>query len=288
MTAQILDIPAADYHADPCPEPSLSASCIKTLTTHSPAHARENHPRLNPLLVRDEDPKYDQGRAAHSLFLEGDGNVEVFIYDDWRSKAAKEARAEARAHGKTPMLGKHWDDVQAMVLALQAKLEASTLRPPLFMDGTPERTLVWQEGDVWCRARLDWLRDDYAAIDDYKTTSASANPDAWTARTMWGIGADVQAAFYLRGLAAVSSSVSPQFRFVVQETFPPYESSVVSLSPSALALADAKVDAAIRTWRHCLTTDKWPGYQTQIAYAEPTAWMEAEWLVREGREEEAA
>ena len=37
-----------EYHRDPAPEPSASASILRTLWRQSPEHAREKHPRLNP------------------------------------------------------------------------------------------------------------------------------------------------------------------------------------------------------------------------------------------------
>jgi hypothetical protein len=288
MSGQILTLAADAYHADAVGDgPTLSKSVMHELLTKSPKHAWTCHPKLNPAYKSDDDPKYDLGRAAHSLFLEGDGNVEVFIYDDWRSKAAKESRAEARLHGKTPMLGKHWDDVQAMVLALEDGLNASTVDPPLFAEGKPEPTLLWDEDGVPCRARLDWLRDDMTAIDDYKTTSASAKAKVWSERTMYGIGGDLQAAFYLRGLKAVTGA-DATFRFVVQETYPPFAMSVVTVGADVLALANAKVDRALGIWRRCLETGEWPSYPADAYRAELPAWIEARFLESEAAEEIAA
>ena len=42
------DMTTDEYHADPCPEPSLSASIAETIWRESPNHARNEHPRLNP------------------------------------------------------------------------------------------------------------------------------------------------------------------------------------------------------------------------------------------------
>ena len=107
----------------------------------------------------------------------------------------------------------------------------------MFTNGLPEQTLVWIEqlpddpsADVWCRARLDWLRP--GAIDDYKSTSATANPETWT-RTMFSAGFDLQAAWYLRGLRQLTDLDDAIFRFAVQETYPPYALSVIALGPDA-------------------------------------------------------
>lgn len=279
----IVSIPADTYHADDLGDtPSLSASIAHRLLTQSPAHARAAHPRLNPAYVREEEQKFDIGTAAHAWLLEGRDAVAVCEFPDWRSNAAKEQRDLARAADQIPLLGKHYDELMAMCNAVSGQLDALEVAPRPFSDGKPEQTLVWSEGDVPCRARLDWLRDDLTTIDDLKTTSRSANPESWTRSTLWSIGAHVQAAFYLRGLRAVTGS-DAEFRWVVVETAPPYALSVVSLAPQALAVADDQVSVAIRLWRECLETDVWPGYPTRTCYAEMPAWLETAWLVQDER-----
>lgn len=288
MSGQILQLGSDAYHDDAVGnQPTLSKSVMHELLTKSPKHAWTCHPKLNPMFRRDEDPRYDLGRAAHGLFLEGDANVEVFTYDNWTTKAAKESRAEARAHGKTPMLGKNWDDVQAMVLALEDGLNAQTINSPMFAEGKPELTLLWDEDGVACRARVDWLRDDLTTIDDYKTTSASAKGKVWSDRTMHGIGGDLQAAFYLRGLKACTGA-DATFRFAVQETYPPFAMSVVTVGSDVLALANEKVDKALRIWRECLASGKWPAYPVEAYEAELPPWRESQWLEQEAREDVAA
>lgn len=289
MKPGIYELGSEMYHADPCETPSLSASVANILLQRSPAHARAAHPKLNPAFARTEEQKFDIGTVAHALLLQGIEIAEVLAFPDYKTNAAKEARDLARSHRRVPLLSKHAHDVTEMVVAVKEQLAALELAPPLFTDGQPEQTLVWEEAGVPCRARLDWLRDDHTAIDDLKTTSRSANPETWCRSTLWGIGADVQAAFYLRGITAVTGTfVPPAFRWAVAETSPPYAVSVVSLSPAALELANAKVDWALATWKRCLETDCWPGYPTEVAYAEPLPWMEAAWLEREEREEMAA
>jgi hypothetical protein len=154
-------------------------------------------------------------RVAHSLIFEGIEKVSVVDAPNWRTKAAKEARDEARAAGLIPLLPGQWTEVQAMVQAVREQLAEHEADPPLFTDGKPEQTLVWEEDGVLCRARLDWLRDDVRAIDDLKTTSRSAHPAAYS-HALFGVGGDVQAAFYLRGvraLDALSRLVEPMFRW---------------------------------------------------------------------------
>lgn len=277
-------IPAEDYHADPCDKPSLSASIAHVLTAASPLHAWTAHPRLNPLYTREEKKHYDTGSAAHSWLLEGSDIVVPVEAPDWRTKDAKQARDDARVAGKVPLLSKDHAKVVAMVSAVHEQLANHHADPPLFTDGKPEQTLVWEEpGGVVCRARVDWLRDDRHAVDDLKTTSRSASPEAY-ARRLFDQGVDVQAEFYCRGVERLTG-VRPEFRLVVVETGPPYAVGVVSLAPSAVELARRKVDHAIGRWAECLAADSWPGYWPEVAYAEAPSWEQARWLDREALDE---
>jgi hypothetical protein len=287
-TPGIYDLPAALYHADCCPEPSLSSSIAKMLCFDSAAHAAYAHPRLNPAAVDEDAEHFDIGTAAHALLLEGQQNIAVIDAKDWRTNAAKAAREAARAKGKTPLLAARWADVQAMVGAARAQLDRhKDGGAGMFTSGKPEQTLVWLEqltGDplanVWCRARLDWLR--LGAIDDYKSTSASANPETWT-RTMFQAGFDLQAAWYLRGLRTLTGFEDAIFRYAVQETYPPYALSVIALGPDAMVLAEKKCLYALEAWRTSVKTGDWVGYPRRTCYAALPMAHEAWWLEREQR-----
>lgn len=282
-------ITAEKYHADALTTgPTLSRTIAHLLCTSSPRHAWTHHPRLNPDYQPAEAERFDIGTVAHALLLAGsiDG-LDVIDAPDWRTAAAKDARDASRAADRIPLLAKYHQAVVAMVDAAEAQLAAHQADPAPFTDGKAEQTLVWDEpGGVTCRARLDWLRDDHQAIDDYKTTSRTANPEQW-ARSMFGSGYDLQAAFYLRGLTAATGAEDVAFRFVVQETFPPYALSVIAPGEDVLTIARKKAEYAIDLWRRCLKADAWPAYTTDVCYAGLPAFEEARWLERELQEQAA-
>jgi hypothetical protein len=168
-----------------------------------------------------------------------------------------------------------------MVSATREQLDAHVDGCDMFKAGKPEQTLIWREPcGIWCRARLDWLRP--GAIDDYKSTSKTANPDALT-RSLFASGWDVQVAWYLRGLKALTGE-DATFRFAVQETYPPYALSVIALGPGPLMLAEKKLRWAIDLWLDCLTADHWPAYPLETAYATLPEWAENSWLAKEERD----
>lgn len=290
LTEGIHDISADEYHRDPCEQPSLSSSIARVLLNQTPRHAYFGHPRLNPGFEPEHDPKFDIGTAAHALMLGDVQNFAIFPGDTWnahKSKAAMAAKRDAREAGKIPLLEDQFRRVQTMVEI--GRVQLAERRDDAFTDGKPEQTVVWQEGGLWFRIRLDWLHDSVLRerfgparnwnFDDYKTTT-TADPSAW-ARIAVSIGHDIQAAFYRRGIRALGLAKDPVMRFVVQETEPPYALCVMRMSDAMLELADRQVERAIAIWRKCLATNDWPGYPPYTVEIEAPGWHEERVLSRE-------
>ena len=106
-------MPAALYHADPAPEPSLSASIANMLVDETALHAWHSHPRLNPRHQgRDANAAMDKGSVAHEVVLRKGGGIAVLDFKDWRTNAARAARDAARAKGLTPVLAKTAEEVR--------------------------------------------------------------------------------------------------------------------------------------------------------------------------------
>ena len=278
------DIPAARYHADPCPAPSLSSSIAKILIDQSPLHAWFAHPRLNPAFEPEDESKFDFGSAMHAALL-GGANVAVIDAPDYRTNRAKELRDAAIERGAIPILLHQWERVRAACDSVHRELGHHEAADAL-SSGSPEVTLIWREGPSWCRARLDWLPDRGTVYYDLKTTT-DANPEAWK-RRLFDLGADVQAAFYRRGIRAVLKIEQPTFRFVVVEAKEPFAVSVVQLSPSALDLAERKVADAIRIWQACEAAGKWPGYPPLVHHVDAPTWIEQRQMDKETRRQTMA
>lgn len=289
MKAGAYTMAAKEYHADPCADPSLSSHIANILISQSPRHAAFAHPRLNPNYHAEESTDFDLGACAHAVLLEGEGNIYPIEAPDWRTKAAKDARDQARSEGKTPILAHKLAPIRAMADAARLALAECELGPIDLGTGVAEQVLIWQEGDVWCRARPDWMRNDRKLIIDYKSTAGSAEPSAWIRNQMGPMGFDLQAVHYLRGnqVTMPHDKADPlalgmcMWLFFVQENYEPYECSFVGMSPAMLDIAQRKWDFALALWKNCLQKNKWSGYSRQIAYADPTSWQLAEAEERE-------
>lgn len=269
----VLDMPEAEYHADPCPEPSLSSSIAHLLVRHSPRHAFLKHPRLGKAPDEEFSKQAALGTAAHACLLGNDDRrITVLDCDDYVTKAARAARDAALTVGMVPVTAAQWQTAQAMAEAAREQLVLHDDIGAAFDPdgGQSEVTLIWQRGPTWCRARVDRLPNDGRVLIDYKTTSGSAHPED-VQRRLFDTGADIQQAHYLDGAAACGIKARHML-FVVQETEPPYLLSVVGMDAQAADIGKARLRRAHLLWQHCLATSQWPGYATRTCWIEPPAW----------------
>lgn len=283
------DFPEADYHADPCPVPSLSSGTMHRILTSSDYHAFYNHPRFNPDLARDDKDVYDRGHLAHCMLL---GGLEKIVSVDpndfpgqkggipegWTNAAIKAERERIRAMGKIPVFKNVYEQAYAMRDRALAKIDRCPI-PIKLEDGQAEVTAVWTEGDTWCRIRVDWWSLDRMLMLDYKSTAGLAEPGSWGRRMMGPMGYDVQKAHYCRG-GHQTTGEHPEWLFLVQENFPPYECAFVGMSTAMEEVAEHKRQYAMDRWAYNMKRKLWPGYTDEIAFVEPTTWQmeEAETL----------
>lgn len=273
------DMASADYFADPCPSPSLTQSVAKILLDKSPLHAWHAHPRLNPDYRHDDDRKFDVGNIAHALMIGRGKEICVLDFDDWRTKAAKDAREAAKP--ALAVLGKHYSLAARMVKAAREQLDSRGLGH-LFRDGDGEVVSAWQEGDVWLRQMIDWLTPDRLTFADYKTTGESAAGHE-LGRKMVVDGWPIQAAMGERGLNAIDpdNAGRRKYYFVCQEDETPYALNVVQISAGVMSLGRKRLEIAVQMWRRCFAANRWPGYPTEIVVPEFPGWAEQQWLDRE-------
>jgi len=275
----IYKISSEEYHGRGlCVQPTLSRSTIKDLLFRSPAHAYWNHPDLNPNFKKDDgESKFDIGTASHSMLIESPESIAIIEADDWRTKAAKEERENARKDGKTPLLKHQFDQALVMVRSAMAQIRACKELgiTDLSDDGDSELSYIWTEDKTWLRVRPDWISKDRKILIDYKTTVASANPSDYV-KIALSTGVDIQASLYPRGVKAIEG-IEPKFILVVQEAYEPFLCSFISFTPQFLEMGKSKVDYGIFQWNKCMETNEWPGYPNRICWIEPPAWALTAW-----------
>jgi hypothetical protein len=281
------EVDPKDYHADPCPTPSLSNSLADTIAKHSPLHAWFEHPRLNPCFERKEEKKFDVGNVAHTLFLGRGKRIEVLSHDNYLTKQAKAERDEAIAHDRQPILAKHYERSRAMAEAAKTQLchypdEDGVPMIADFQHGVAEVMLCARDGDTWFRTLLDWWPQSQRVIYDYKTTDKSIAPGELD-RVMWFGGWNTQAAFHdvLLDILDPTNAGRRSHRFVVQEAFEPYLIQVAQIPEDAMTIGRKQVAKSARLWRDAMTRGVWDGYPREICYPKIPEWAEQQFLARE-------
>jgi len=274
MKPGVYDISEEDYHADPCPEPSLSASICKVMWQESCLHAWMKHPKLNPDFEPENRKEWDLGSAAHAVLLERNwSKIEVIDADDWRKKVTQEARDEAYKNGLIPTLNKHMADIDEMVKVVESFI-AETELVGIFNNGKPEQTLIARHEGAWLRSRLDWLTTERAIILDYKTRpKGSAHPEVWIRTTLFKMDFDIQAYMYQLLNHLTGGPEDAKFIFLVQQATKPYACSLVGAGPSVIDSGKRKFQTCLHKWKWCLEHNKWPGHETRICWAETPAWQ---------------
>ncbi|KZM69306.1 hypothetical protein AWN90_10545 [Nocardia terpenica] len=243
------------YHAD---TDSLSSSGARRLLASCPAQFRyeRDHPRTASA------DHFDIGTAFHTRTLGEGPDIVVVDADSWRTKAAQARQAEAWAAGRTPLLVRQ----HAMVAAMADAVHRHELAAALLASGTAELSLYWRDEatGVMLRARPDWLPDHTGRLIIVDLKSAeTADPAAFGASAA-RYGYAEQAAWYRAGAIALGLDPDPAFVFVVVAKTPPHLVSVIELDADALAYGHTRNRRAIDTYAHCLDTDTWPGWDTDV------------------------
>lgn len=279
------DIPEKEYHRDPCPLPSLSASVAKLLVNRSPMHAKNGHPKLNPTWSEEEKEStrpMDIGTAAHKLFLGKGRDVVTLPFDSYRKDAAKLARDKARMAGAVPILQDDMASVEIMVEGIRDQL-ASTRFAKCFSNGKAEVTAAWQDrNDVWCRIRFDYLPNyvhdgGHVSIADLKTTGGSAHSDDWQS-IAFEKAYDYSSVLYPRGLKRLIPTIGEvEYNYLVVEQKEPFAINVVRFGNQALSEAEEMIEAAISTWAVCMKRGQWPGYDIEEgSVIDPAFWRSSQ------------
>jgi len=276
-----------DYHSDPCPSPSLSSSIAKVLINEKPAKAWHAHPQLNTeWRPRAGTKVMDTGSVCHALMAGDPESIVEINFDDYRTKAAKEQKANAVADGNTPILSRQLDKAREIVRRAHEQLRAAG--SSLFSGGDFEVAVAHDNPTYgWQRIKLDWWSDDRLTLSDYKTTEGSASKDAFAKRSAQ-LDYDIQAAFYLSVVEEIFPFLAGRlgFSFAVQEMDPPYLLAEREPAESDITVARRKVAFARRIWRDCLGSAKWPGYEDDAKRYTLPGWHQNAWLEQEAEDEQ--
>lgn len=267
MSARILNVTEAAYHADPCASPSLSSSIAHTLVTQSPRHAWLEHPRLggSKESINKRTKTMDEGQILHKLLLGAGAQFEMVVADDWRTNAAKESRAAIEEGGKIAILAKNFEKLKKAA----DRIYQNAANQGFPFGGQSEVAIefvdyadqVMRERQVLCRCRIDQIAPDHVLYDVKKVESA--NPKD-IARKIVEYGYDIQVTAYRRAYEQLVPEAlgRTDFVFLFCEADPPYEVVPARLDGYHTEIGNRRWNRALALWEKLLTEGSypWPGY----------------------------
>ena len=244
-------------HETPRLSPSLAGL---VLTCPAKAYARHR-------LLGGEQSKstvaMDKGKLFERLITgHGINDLAVLPFDDWRTKAAKEARDDAIAHGLIPVKQCEMEEVVDAAQTIRGKIEG--LIGLGFDDLDHQCRFEWEADGCACSGVLDCLTvaNDHAIIYDLKKT-ASANP-AMLESSVVKYGYHIQHAAYIEVVEFVYPHLKGRIKaaYIFYEIESPHCVTVAQFDGPLRHLGASKWNAAKKAWLRCLERDEWPEYST--------------------------
>ena len=262
------NIPHAVYHADPSERPSLSSHLAGILLARSPAHAKLSHPRFGGAFPEKPSDEMNVGSIIHGLLLGGGADVVEIDVENYRTKAAQEARDAAYQAGKVPILHHKYEALLSTVEEIKRVL------PVDFADSRREVTAIWKSDGCPCRARLDSLFDDWAIVDLKTCENANLSSESLS---MFSFGYHRQAVANIEAVETLIPESAGRVKFfdLFVETTPPYGVIMAELAGDFRDLGQRQWKRAKSLWAQCLNVGTFPGYpQTKTVNA--PAWALSE------------
>lgn len=241
--------------------PRLSPSLAGYMMS-CPAKAYARH-RLLGGQVFETTAAMDKGKLFERLITgHGVNELVVLPYDDWRTKAAKEARADVIASKLIPVKACDMEEITEAARIIRAKIEG--LVGTGFDTMTHQPRFEWESDGCLCSGVLDCiiLASDHAIIYDLKKT-ASADPRKLE-KSVICYGYDIQHAAYVEAVETTYPHLVGKVHaeFVFYEVDAPYCVTVAQFDGALRALGQSKWSRAKQAWRKCLASNSWPEYST--------------------------
>lgn len=248
------------YHADP----AVGSTTLKNLLDPSKYGTYDERGQA-PF---KRSPALGFGTIAHEVLLEGDeSRIALMPFDDYRTKAAREARDAAENAGQIPLKAAEYDQVMRVVEAVREHPVASDL----LTGHIAEQTIVHRDPETGLLIKVRPDARTPGIITDLKT-AADVDPRRFSREVIPTRGYQLSAALYVDVVREVLGEECEFFIIGVDKpTDPEVKPRVVVTRMGEAYLADgrARYRVALSRYAHGLATGEWPSTYT----AEPPAWL---------------
>lgn len=239
----------------------LSSTGAKTILR---CPAQFDHDRKNP----PRKKVWDFGSVAHRLIL-GKGSDFAVVDGNRNAKDVKAQIAEHEAAGRIVIKSEQLAAAEAMAGSVDRSPDASAL----LARGEAEVSIFSDVDEVPLRGRVDWLthkRDGTPVVVDVKTSSANLHSDKDLARSIENFGYHVQAAHYLRILAA--NDMQAEWLWLFVSSSAPHCARVVGLTQEWLEAGHESVERAIGTYKECTERNEFACRCDQFTILDRPGW----------------
>lgn len=227
-------------------------------------------------------PALTFGAAVHKILLEPDTFRDEFAVAPKCDRRTKDGREAYNAFlgasvGKSIITLADYEKAQDMA---NKALKAPSVKK--LLAGEHEKPFFWVDDLTVekCKCRVDCITniDGQPTIIDYKTAKSAATHSF--NRSIYNYGYHVQAAMYSDGvMAAMELTERPDFKFIVQEKYPPYAVNIVTVPPEVMLAGLDKFRELIGIYHQCRETGYWYGYTGP--FDEPNEAYLLEWVKSE-------
>lgn len=233
---------------------SMSASDAVILTRKTPAH-------LKAAWAEEDDRarKRDLGTVIHALVLEPfqtEAQIAVVAYDDYKTKAAREAAEMASGMGRTPILAPDFEKAKIVADRVLNHPKADKY----LHRGAAEPSLYAYHDvlGIWLKARPDLITPGGDMIDLKTVGSCDLE---FLKRRIYEGGWFQQCPWHAHVLERIYGDPVRDYRWICVEQEEPFAIRVLEPQEAALMHGARLNDAAARMFAACAKTGYWPAYE---------------------------
>lgn len=205
----------------------------------------------------------DKGSLLDALVFGGRA-IHVVEADDWRTKAAREARVAARVAGHIPALERDLEPLRSMAEACKRAISGLGIEMGAGLADAQKRLEWYSSLDVACSGTPDLVCHKTRTILDLKCT-ASCNPE-WLVRQIDNQHWDLQAAAYSEAVVWPLEESTEPYAYVLLAAERDGLRQVVAhdLDTLYVDVGRKKWLQAQQIWQECWASATWPGYQRTV------------------------
>jgi hypothetical protein len=266
----IEDLSNEDYHGD---KSAISSTTLRKILK-SPASLYSH--LTSPAQIETDAMRL--GSIVHLALLEPAKFQSQYVLmpdlGDMRSPLNRKKRdewKELQAPGAVILTEDDYARIQGMIESVLRHPEACAL----LKNGKAEMSGFYRDPltGIKCRVRPDLFDADSGVLIDLKTTKDCSYDEF--SKSIWSFRYDFQMAMYCEAIKLITGSPVNVPIFLAVEKEKPYEMAVypVDFNSKLMRLGTQDYQKALVTLEHCIHTNQWRPYQTEMQVIDLPAWV---------------